>query len=75
MGENHRGRKPLPHGRKMSEMISLKVTPDQFRAFLTLGDRYWLRYVLDAEIANTPACKCGEYHGKFSCAMKMENPK
>ena len=63
----HPGRKPLPPGKKKSEMISLKVRPDQFRAYMTLGERHWLRKLLDTEIAQAPGCECGEYHGKFAC--------
>lgn len=76
MTTNHKGRKPLPPGKKKSEMISLKVRPNQFRAYMTLGERHWLRKLLDAEIAQAPVCECGEYHGKFACAkLRMEARK
>jgi len=64
------GRKPhLPPERKKSELICLKTTPDQYRAFRTLGDRYWLRSVLDEEISKG-RCECGSYHGNLPCLKK-----
>lgn len=47
---NYKGRKAYPPGRKKSELICLKVTPAQFRMYMKLGERFWLRKMLDAEL-------------------------
>lgn len=47
---NYKGRKPLPPERKRSEMVSVKVTPAQFKVFMRLGERFWLRKFLDTAI-------------------------
>jgi len=53
MGINHKGRKPLPPGKKKTETIFARCTEEQYRMFVKLGDRYWLRKVLSAEIEKT----------------------
>ena len=61
------GHKPkLPPEVKKSEIAFARMTPDQYRAFRTLGDRKWLRSLLDAEV-NANRCACGQYHGNLPC--------
>jgi len=64
------GRKPkLPPEVKKSEIIFARVTPDQYRAYRTMGDRQWLRGLLATEIT-LHRCDCGAYHGNLPCFVK-----
>jgi len=44
------GKKPYPPEKKKSEILFVRVTLAQYAAFRKLGDRFWLRKLLDSEI-------------------------
>lgn len=65
-----------PHGACALEITTLREQVaaltqenEQLRADAVAADQ-------DAEIARTPPCSCGEYHGKFACGkLSLERRK